>query len=140
MDGSGGINDKPPVDVSEGLCRVLAPSIGLVIPGAPVATPEAIPWGYQAGVGATISIDLTYRGDKYLFTVSPDGALKTTVSRHNGGENSIVNSPGAMRVALEAMENAMEVIDADRRKFLSSPARRHKRASQAPPDTPAEDW
>lgn len=125
--------------VSAGACRVLAPTLGTVIHGAPVATPEAIPWGRQAGIGAVVTVEVSHRGDRFLFTVGEDGSMNTKVIRYSGGVESTVNSLAPLRIALESMESAVEVVAEARRKLISSQAKRGKSPSPETLDTQLED-
>lgn len=135
------MDDRTPDAPDEALAGlVLAPSLGVRINGAPVATPKAIPWGYQAGVGATITIEVAHKGDTYLFIVAEDHSVKTQVVRGNGPGSSGTHAIGALRLAAEHLEAAAGTLSEMRKTILfSNRAKRGRAGAPADPDTPPED-
>ena len=133
--------------------RILAPSLGVRVQGSPVATPEAIPWGHQVGVGVAIRLDINHRGEEYVVTVDKDLSLKVRASRA-GGELAASTAAGdgtritVLRRAQEALGAAIEAIEMASDQYrrvkieasrVSSRKARGKSAWPEPPDTPQED-
>lgn len=142
-----------------GAPRVLAPSLGHRINGAPVRTPAAIPWGYQAGVGVSITLEITHNGDDYIVRISPDKEVEVRTNRAGGGHTTTIAGEATriavMRRAAEAMEDVVAAINEIAEKYrqgrresrepgpyarrLSTPAGPGRAAYQAPPDSQEED-
>lgn len=125
------------LDALTGACRNLAASLGRRVQGPPVATPAAIPWGPQAGLGADIRIALTHRGHDYVVTVGQD--LLVEVREDNGASAAGLGGDASkitlLRKAVEALHRAVEAVQTEseiKAKAKSDATRRYRKAVNNP--------
>lgn len=103
--------DMPKIDASGAVCGAEPiASLGQPINTLAAVAPAAKPWGYQAGLGYTMRIEIPYDGETFVVVIAPESGVKVTHIR--GGHPKMYNTStiGVLRRGLEVVEAARAAV------------------------------